>query len=564
MKPTSTKTRVALAVILLVFVVRIAATHPVLTDTFDEAWHISAGLDYLRTGSYDYEPQHPPLGRLAIALLPYWYADLKLGPFEDPWSNDWVEKDLDFYWWTLSLARVGNLPFGILLILVTFLWSRDLFGERVGLVAALIASCSPNLLAHAGLAALDIATASTYLAACYATWLWSRTGRWRYCFLASACASAAFLSKFSTLGFLPPVVVAFLFLGSWERTQGNGKSNVLNAKLASQLAVFAVCGCMLCWAIYRFDVGSLSPSLNARVQASPIPPYSPERIFVSLLGDAQVPAPAFWQGIIDVMRHNRGGHRAYLLGEIYQDGRWHYFPIALALKTPLPFLILATLGVIYLSKQRAGIANPVWALVFPVAVILGGSVYTNINIGIRHILPLYPFLAILAAAPFKDGIPLRRPMRKASVLLALLLAWHVIESAAAHPDYLAYFNQVVRGQEEEYLADSNLDWGQDLARLAEFVEDRDIERILAVYTGRRPIEKFGIPQAPLMEDDPECCWVAAGVNQVKIVTGPPMADLDGRQPMEKVGKSIFVYQIPPGDEFWKRRSIKTGRQIRGE
>jgi len=293
MKNTSTKTRAALGVILLVFVIRTAATYPVLTDTLDEAWHISAGLDYLRTGSYDYEPQHPPLGRLAVASLPYWFADLKLGPFEDPWSGDWIEKDLDFYWRALTLARVGNLPFGVLLILVTFFWSRDLFGEHAGLVAALIASCSPNLLAHADLAALDIATASTYLAACYATWLWSRTGLWRYCFLAVACASAAFLSKFSTLGFLPPLLIAFLFLGSWERTQGNAKSKVLNARLASQLGVFAVCGCMLCWAAYRFDIGSLSPSVRARVHSSAIPPHSPERILVSLLGTAPVSSARF-------------------------------------------------------------------------------------------------------------------------------------------------------------------------------------------------------------------------------------------------------------------------------
>ena len=465
MQRTSTKARVVIAGILLVFVARIAATYPVLTDTSDEDWHISAGLDYLRTASYEYEPQHPPLGRLAVAALPYWFADLKLGPFEDPWSHDWLEKDLDFYWWTLSLARIGNLPFGVLLILVTFLWSRDLFGERAAVVAALIASCSPNLLAHAGLATLDIATASTYVAACYTIWLWSRTGRWRHCVLASASASAAFLSKFSTLGFLPPVLVAFLFLGSWKRTQDNPRVKIFNPRLASQLAVFILCGFMLCWGAYLFDTGSLSPSVRTRVESSPIPSYSPERILVSLLGDTPVPAPAFWQGIIDVMRHNRRGHRSYLLGEIYYDGRWYYFPVALALKTPLPLLILVIGGLIYLGSQGWKLTDPIWVLIAPVLVVLGGSVQTNINIGIRHVLPLYPFLAMLAAAPLGERVLFRRPVRKAGILLGLVLPWYVIESAAAHPDYLPYFNQTVRGQEEEYLADSNLDWGQDLGRL---------------------------------------------------------------------------------------------------
>lgn len=562
MKHTSTKTRIALAAIVLVFVIRIIATYPVLSDTLDAAWHISAGTDYLRTGSYDYEPQHPPLARLAVAVLPYWFADLKLGPYADPWSGDWEEKDLDFYWRTLSLARMGNLPFGILLILVAFLWGRDLFGEGVGVVAALIASCSPNLLAHAGLAALDIGTTSTYFAACYAIWLWSRTRRWRYCFLSAAGVSAAFLSKFSTLGFLPPVFVAFMLLGMRERIRGDAKLKILDARFAAQLGVFVVCVCLLCWGAYGFDVGSLDPSVRARIQASQIPSHSPERVVVSLLGDTRVPAPAFWQGIIDVMSHNRRGHRAYLFGEIYQDGRWHYFPTAMALKTPLPFLVLVIIGVIYLGKQGAKLANPIWVLVFPVAVVLGGSMYTNINIGIRHILPLYPFLAMLAAAPFQALIPLRRPMGKAGVFLTLLLVGHVIESAIAHPDYLAYFNQTVRGREKEYLADSNLDWGQDLARLAAFVKERGIERIFVFYSGRRPFEKFGLPHGPLSADDPECCWVAVGANQLKTVTGPGFGNLDGRPPTARVGRSIFVFQVPPDDELWKSRSIETGRRIR--
>ncbi len=562
MNPIPKKLRIALGFIILVFVTRIVATYPVLTDTIDAAWHIGAGLDYLRTGVYDYEPQHPPLGRLAVAALPYWIADLKLGPFENPWSGDWIDEDIDFYWKTLTLARPGNLPFGVLLILVTFLWTRDLLGDGAAAVAALIASCSPNILAHAGLATLDIATAATFLAACYAIWLWSRTGAWSHCFLSAAGANAAFLSKFSTLGFLPLVFVGFMVLGRWRALQEGESARIFNPKPVAQLVVFVLCICLLCWGAYGFDVGPLAPPGEVYLSDSSAPAHSPERVVASLFGVKQVPAPMFWRGIIDVMRHNRRGHRSYLFGEIYRDGRWYYFPVVLILKTTLPLLILAIVGVIQLRKQGFNPANPVLVWGLPAAIVLGGSLYTNINIGVRHILPLYPFLAMLAAGPFQEPQQLFRPKRKVGAVLALLLCWHVVESVAAHPDYLAYFNQIARGREGEYLADSNLDWGQDLARLAQFVEERGIERIFVVYTVRRPIEKFGIPHGLLPADHPECCWVAAGINQPKAVTGPGMAELDGRPPTARIGKSAFVYRIPANDEFWKRRSIETGRILR--
>jgi hypothetical protein len=561
MNPIPKKLQIVLGFVILVFAARIVATYPVLSDTIDAAWHIGAGLDYLRTGVYDYEPQHPPLGRLAVAALPYWIADLELGPFEDPWAADWISEDIDFYWKTLTLSRLGNLPFGVLLILVTFLWTRDLLGEGAATVAALIASCSPNILAHSGLATLDIATAATFLAACYAIWLWSRTGTWSRCFLAATAASAAFLSKFSVLGFLPLAFVGFMVLGLWRALREGKRVRVLSAKPIAQLAVFVLCICLLCWGAYGFDVGAIAPPGEVYLSGSSAPPQSPERVVASLFGDKEVPAPVFWQGIIDVMKHNRQGHRSYLFGEIYQDGRWYYFPVVLILKTTLPLLILIMVGVMQLRKQGFNPTNPllVWGL--PAAIVLAGSMYTNINIGVRHILPLYPFLAMLAAGSFQAPRQLLRPIRKGGALLALLLCWHVVESAAAHPDYLAYFNQIVRGQEGEYLADSNLDWGQDLARLGRFVEERGIERIFVVYTGPRPVEKFGIPHGFLPADHPECCWVAAGINQLKAVTGAAMVELDGRTPTARVGASAFLYQIPAADDFWKRRSIETGRRI---
>jgi len=546
MDSTSTKLRILLGVVIFVFVARIAATYPVFSNIVDSPWHIAAGLDYLRTGDYDYEPQHPPLGRLAVAVLPYFVEDLKLGPFDDVWSGDWVKKDLGFYWSTLTLARVGNLPFAVLLLLVTFLWTRELFGPRAGVVAALLVSCSPNLLAHAGVAALDIATASTFVAACYAIWLWSRTRGWRDCLLAAVAVSAAFLTKFSTLGFLPPVFITYTLLARAR----DFRAGLMSKQALVQFSAFVALVIALCWGAYGFDYGKIAgPDTAYWSDGSPASPGSLKESATAFLGDAQIPAPMFWRGLIDVMRHNREGHRAYLFGDISQEGWWYYFPVVLAVKTSLPLLILAVIGAVQVSRRRAAADSPLFVLVLPVAVVLGTSMTANINIGVRHILPLYPFLTMLAAYPLRGSEPLFRPLRRVMTLFSLLLVWHVAESVAVHPDYLAYFNQTARGRETRILADSNVDWGQDLARIARFQQQRRLAAIFVAYTGYKHAAKFGITHGFLPPGHPQCCWVAAGVNQLTGILAPDMSHLAGRRPTARIGGSIYVYKMRPDEVY---------------
>ena len=546
MYSTQKKLRVLLGIVIFVFVARISATYPVLSNVVDSPWHIAAGLDYLRTGDYAYEPQHPPLGRLAVAVLPYSLEDLKLGPFDDVWSGDWVEKDLGFYWSTLTLARVGNLPFAILLLLVTFLWTRDLFGPRAGVMAALLASCSPNLLAHAGVAALDIATASTFVAACYAIWLWSRTQGWRDCLLAAVAVSAAFLTKFSTLGFLPPVFIVYMLLARAR----DFRAGLMSKQALVQFAVCVAVVIVLCWGAYGFDYGNIArPDEAYWSGGSPAPPGSLKESATACLGDAQLPAPMFWRGLIDVMRHNGEGHRAYLFGDISQEGWWYYFPVVLAVKTSLPLLILAVIGAVQIGRGEVGADSPLFVLLLPVAAVLGTSMAANINIGVRHILPLYPFLAMLAAYLFRGSTSLFRPFRRVMTAFSLLLVWHMTESVAAHPDYLSCFNQIARGRETRFLADSNIDWGQDLARIARFQRQQRLAAIFVAYAGYEHADKFGIVHGFLPPGHPQCCWVAAGVNQLNGILAPDMSHLAARRPAARIGSSIYVYRLRPEDVY---------------
>ena len=482
---TERTTAYFLLAFVVIFAARIVATYPVFNDVTDAAVHISGGLGYLRDGVYRYEPQHPPLARIAVAALPYWIADLKLGPFENAWGGDWVEKDMSFYWKTLTLARAGNLVFAVSVLLFTYLWSSKLYGKRAGLAACAIVSCCPGILAHSGLATLDIAVTATMLAAAYFTWRWSRHPGWRYCLLAAAAAALAFTSKFSTLGFLPPVIAAYFLMARWKHWGNSGpafgagiKAGVLRA------AVFLTVVLSLIWAIYLFDIGPIAPPGEvyfSRAELGGAEEGSPPRLLVKWIGSAAVPAPGFWMGIIDVLSHNHSGHTAYLLGELSEHGWWYYFLVVVAVKTTLPLLAMAGIAIFFWASRkdfpaRADTPFPVVAIV----AVLGVSMMSNINIGVRHILPIYPFFAILASALFSGEELLGRPSKKLIIPL-LLFVWHTAESAWAHPDYLPYFNEIARGHEDDFLADSNLDWGQDLARLGRFMNETGLESILLFY-----------------------------------------------------------------------------------
>jgi hypothetical protein len=162
------------------------------------------------------------------------------------------------------------------------------------------------------------------------------------------------------------------------------------------------------------------------------------------------------------------------------------------------------------------------------------SLAADINIGVRHVLPVFPFLAIAGAGAFAAR------QRAVQAIAVALLFWQAGESIAAHPDYLAYFNEIARGREERILADSNLDWGQDLARLAQHMREHGIDAVQLSYFGRSDPTKFGLKATPLEAAHPQPGWIAVSVTN--LVMKPELAWLRDRAPDARVGKSIRLYR----------------------
>ena len=541
-----------IGLLILVFCFRCHRTYRVFNDTSDEAAHILCGLEVWQTGRYTMEAQHPPLARAVVALPPY-VAGLRLIKRRDrktPWSDAlWVDSKPEFYWRTLSLARLGNLAFAPFLLVYVYLWGRRLYGPAAGLAAAGLVSFSPNLLAHASLATLDFGAATTTFISTYHFWRWSREPGLRNCLLACVAFAIAVLTKFSALFFLPLIAAIFFVLARWRQWSWRPSAQWLAAMTRG--AVFLSVAGLIIWSAYLFDRGPLPFAQIGPVEGT-LGQYLESAVeIITRHGIIPLPAPYFVRGVLEVLDHDAQGHRGYLLGEIRRYGSWYYFPVVLAVKTTLPFLLLVAMALILGAAKGAwgaegGPARSMLCPLLAAAMVLGVSMSSNMNLGVRHILVIYPFLALAASGLFVGGGCFRPAVKRVVVGFAMALAiWHAAESFLAHPDYLAYFNQIARGREEEFLLDSNLDWGQDLERLRRYLEANKISTLYLSFFGATDPSRLGmtgVRRLPPGEIPPG--WVALSKNHIAGLGHQAYFPwVKGHSPVARIGKSILLYHF---------------------
>jgi hypothetical protein len=506
-------------------VARIAATYPILNSTSDEPAHINAGMEVLQYGAYSYELQHPPLARIAVALGPYFagarsprHRDMARESFMTVFQDgSTILYEGDHYWRTLTLARLGVLPFFVLLCVVVHAWARRWFSESAGLWALLFSLSTPPLLGHAGLATLDLACAAGVTLTLY-TWLrWLEDPGASRAIYAGAAFAFALLIKFSSGPFL---LACGLVLLLWKRPLWR------DALIASVTTIG------LLWIGYGFDVGALGPlwgphpKIEATLVARPL-----LRPFWDLTMQTPVPFPKLLLGLRDVLRHNALGHGSYLFGEYRTTGWWYFFPVVVAVKTPLSLLGLALWGAFGLAswQQRA-------TTLFPLAILLV-CLPSQIDLGSRHILSIYPALAIVGG-----GLVARTGTWPVLALAALLVA----ESFAVHPDYLAYFNPLVGGRPERVLAESDLDWGQDLNRLARRLRELKVDQVSVKYFGTALLDEADLP--PYVDMDthtPVKGWVAVSLHYLYLehAHDGSFEWIKRYAPRERIGKSIDLFYI---------------------
>lgn len=504
--------------------IAIASTARVFSGTADEPAHLAAGMQWLTTGDYTYDLQHPPLGRIAAALGPFVHGARSTG---NPAVYDEGARILGngaHYAETLASARHGELVFFVLLGLVVWFWARSLVGDAGAAIATLLLAANPNVLAHAGLVTTDIACTATTTLALFLAVRWVDRPTIGRALWFGVGAGLAVGSRLSALAFLGAALAACYALHVWVTKRAAIVRAPGAAPVVTQIGASAGLCLVVIWAIYRFAIGPMHP------------------------GGPAVPAPAFLSGVDTFLLHGESGHPTFLLGTPGNRGWWFYFPVAFAVKTPIPLLLLSVVGAAVGFGSAASRRD--WRPAVPIVValtILAVSMTVRVDLGVRLILPMYPLLAITAAQGavrlWADATSL---VPRATV--TALLAWSVVIVVRSHPDHLAYFNALAGNHPEHVLVDSNLDWGQDLYRLRDTLEARHVrDSVLVAYFGTADVSAAGVPNARVLGlHERASGWIAASETYLAGEwVGRAYEWLLDYQPVARIGPSMRLWYIPP-------------------
>ena len=522
-------------------------------NTWDEAIHLSAGYAYLKTGDFRMNAEHPPLGKLLTALPLLWF-DPALPTGQPGWDvGAMINYGRQFLYSnrvpadTLLMAgRSVTILLTLLLGLALALWTRRHFGAPAALFALFLFSFDPNLIAHGRYVTTDFITALTFFLSCVSWAAYLESRKTRHLLLAGLALGLAVTSKFSML-ILVALLPALYLIRWWQDPK-----RLSLARGAASLAVVLVIAGAVVLALYRMPPG---PHSLVELVGGPTQVEKLIRTAVERLG---VPLHPYLVGLVRVAQHGAGGHPGYLLGQISERGWWYYFPVVFLVKTPTAVLALCGLCaglVLFLAGRIRELRRLPFAwfvLTLPPACYFLACTASPLDLGVRHILPVYPFLFVfLAGILFRVGR--ERLRRWFPAVVAVALVGLAVESLAIYPHYLAFFNAAVGGPKAgpRYLLDSNIDWGQDLKKLKAYMIAHDIPRVCALYFGNALFHYYGVdverlPRTEELEQRRNLdCVAAASVTPLYGLYSTPASHrwLREIEPMARIGYSIYLYDL---------------------
>jgi hypothetical protein len=518
------------------------------SQAYDEGGHIAAGYSFLARHDYRLYREHPPLVRELCALPVYLIDRLPFAP--DP--KLWDEAEM----WTVgqhfvfgnppdparaerivTLSRIPNLTLGALLVVLIGWWAYRLWGPWSAVLATALAAFDPNLVAHSSIVGTDIGVSLFLLLAVYLLWEYGNSRRAALLIGVGLATGAALTAKFSALLLLPV--------------------------FACLLAAHVAFGRSLLWAD---GVEAAAPRGRRLTQAV---------VMAVVIGvTAAIPfavAYSSFRGLADWLfgvswqiTKLGVGHPAYLGGEYSRHGWWSYYPTAFLIKTPLATLLLIFAGLLLVRLGRPLTARDALFLLLPVAGFWFAVERSHVDVGVRYLLPTYPFLFVLTGR-----LATWQPVRPALVpaVACGLIALNAVSVLRWAPYPLTYFNELVRGPVggHEVLVDSNIDWGEGLKALKAYTDREALPMIYFAHFGSAPPEGYGIACQDVPAGNPVLWprrpmhYVPPGGRRVLAVSltalhGVYAADkgcfawLRSRVPVANPGYSILVYDLTDDPE----------------
>lgn len=532
------------------------------TATDDEPAHIVAGYIKLKHGYFDFYPEQPPLIN-TLSALPLLFQNLRLDPIWETNKNHWSVGHEFLYRSGNDAAQIlllSRIPIVVLFLLLCLVlaWCtyRHTRSRSIALLVFYMAALCPNLMAHGRLATVDMGVTLFMLLAvlCYAEFLQrprltsaSLTGL----FIAGAC-----LSKVSALILFPYCALAGIFFLTWTK---RWHWKYLKDYLLGGLVIFGVI-----FIVYELLYGLL-------ISPEYLSSFYPDAVnnFLFRLG---VPFQEYWKNIQAVYRWVSQDYDKpqFLWGQFSFSGWWYYYPITFILKSSIPTVLLFLLSLLFFLNESISFirkkASAAARTIFPFAALivlfivlfLVVSSSSRIDLGVRYILPVYPFIYIFIGISLwcfgRSKLSKRIPVWLKTLFFALLIGSILFSNLRSFPGYLGYFNEFIPQRDaDRYLIDSNLDWGQDLRRLADWVDQNRLERIHVDYFGGGDVEyylgKKAIPWQSTRELEPGYYAVSRHFFRTS-----DYFDDKGGQGYEKylqnaefvalIGTSIYIYYVP--------------------
>ena len=574
------------------------------SSSWDEPHHLLDGYTIWKFDDYRLNPEVPPLIKLTAAL-PLLRMRLTVPPNlgrEDP-----TEAFLDgkaFVFGNggdrvLFPARMAAMSYALALGLLIYLFAEEMFGFVAGICALAMFVFDPNFLAHGAMVTTDVGAACCFLASVFSFYRYCQRRGLARLVVTGVALGLALSAKYTGI-FLLPILALIVLLeavlsavrrpatlqkqGSEAAEKGRAAQgwDVLWRRSEALLAVGLIAWVVV-WSFYgfRYRAAPAGKDLNP-----PLAEYltqmrdKRDARMLGLLARYKVLPEGYLWGLENTQQIAYDD-TSYFWGKVYPHGNWEYFPVALLIKSTLPFLML--LGLTPLAwrwGRRRILAAPAGAggeagagsevkfaagdlifLLSPIAVYLAISMSANMDIGIRHMLPVYAFLYVLVGVTAM--LLLRWDLRWAW-LLAALLVWQVVTSVQISPAYMAYGNRAWGGPDkvDRYLGDANTDWGQQLKAVKAYLDQRHITDCWFVYFPDGSIDPidYGIPCRRLPTAN-LLWWLDLPVQMPPVISGTVLisaSDLEGIEfgdgklnpygpftkikPVAVIQHGVYVYQ----------------------
>ncbi len=567
-------------ILLLIGSLRIITTYDKLTVSPDELVHVATGLELIENGTYYLEALHPPFARVSVAIIPYLMGARLGDEFYSEYSHPFNHPDgykksfegrnfggrliffsegLQNYKKMLISSRIGVLPYFILAGMVIAIWTRKHLGDYVAIYSTLFYSTLPIILANSGLATTDMPMCALFICTLFAFVNWLEIPSFKNTILFGVFFALLTITKFSGPIFF--LIVAAPTIIVKDYTTGLVSRGFTIARVKS-VAIISLITFLTIWVAYNFELAPLSypyfltPEKIATLKH--VLNLSEEGI-TKIFSLKILPFPELFHGLSDLTDRVGYVYAGYIFGKVLiYHGVWYFFPAAALFKSPIPFLCFTGLGSCTLFKQFWSQKN--WKIIIPLIsafTLLLASTTFNMNIGLRHLLPIFPLLCIMAGYGLYTSLHNHRLLIK--LVAALLLGIYLITTINSHPFYVSYFNFLAGKTPEDILIDSDFDIGQELEYALTFPEVyENLDNIKLYYSGLADPKFFGFKNYVLYQTElhNKDFKIELGVNKelgekyllisiplLKLLSAEKREALEKCKVIRKIGQTFMFYSM---------------------